>query len=166
MWKQKYNFDKIKKEFLESSYDEVKPFMQAIYHTYTSHIKNKTKGWSDEKKMLKKDVKNIVIEEIKEELKEYYKPSMEELWDMHKQLVQLSKAKINTMTRTMKEKLEWKRIKDDVSIKDIKTLWDMVKAEKNEPTSYMRTESDTNITHNILDEEDRKMLDDLIDENL
>lgn len=51
--KQKYDFYLIKAQFFASPIPEVKKFFEDEYGTYTSHIKSKTKGWSEEKKKYK-----------------------------------------------------------------------------------------------------------------
>jgi len=78
---------------------------------------------------------------------------------MHKQIIQLSKAKINEMTNIAKNKQR------GIKVNDIKVLWDIIKVEKNEPTSYVRSDNETLIKNDELSEEEKKAIDDLIDEN-
>lgn len=49
MPKQKYNYTKLKAEFLKSDFDEVKWFITAKWLRYNSERAKRTKGWAKEK---------------------------------------------------------------------------------------------------------------------
>jgi len=159
MWKQKYDWEKIKIKFFESEFEHPSTFMRHTYGTSTAHIRRMTKWWSQDKEELKKKALNKAITQTEEVLAEYYKPTLDELWTMHKQIIQLSKAKINEMTNIAKNKQR------GIKVNDIKVLWDIIKVEKNEPTSYVRSDNETLIKNDELSEEEKKAIDDLIDEN-
>jgi len=54
--KQKYNWELLKQEFFASDYLEVKAFFQDKYQIYSSHIRDKTNGWTTDKKTFIKSI--------------------------------------------------------------------------------------------------------------
>ena len=55
MAKQKYNFDKIKQEFFDSDYQEVKSYFEDKFDWLNAHIAKNTLGWTKDKKNYIKD---------------------------------------------------------------------------------------------------------------
>lgn len=88
-----------------------------------------------------------------------YAPTVEELAEMHKGIIQLAKLQIQWMmtyaTLLNKEtgKLEIVR---GVDMKELHRLWEIVKAEKLEPTAVQKNENgftaeDKELLHSLLD---------------
>lgn len=76
-----------------------------------------------------------VIEETIADLKELYKPSAEELGDIHKALMQLIKYGVNSLWQRAKKK-------EILNPKEIKDYWEMMKAEKLEPTKVNKLDAE------------------------
>lgn len=133
MAKKKYNWQKIEKQFLSSKFDEVKPFFEDKYKTYNSHIKFKTKNWAENKLQLRQKAFYRAKEDIEKELIEYYKPDIQELWQMHRLLIQLTKWIINDFVKKYNSA-------ENMTIKDLKILREMIKCEKWEPIRVDKSE--------------------------
>ncbi len=59
----KFNWPKIKNEFLNSDYLEVKSFFEDRYKTYNATIRGKTVGWTEDKKERDQRIANRVLKE-------------------------------------------------------------------------------------------------------
>jgi hypothetical protein len=68
-------------------------------------------------------------------IKELYKPSMEELTKMHKQIMGLVTWKLNQLAGDYNSK-------KPIKTSDIKDCWEIVKTEKNEPTKVSKVDGE------------------------
>lgn len=139
-WKQnRYNREKLKHDYMKSDIlpvnkrrnSEVSKTQKVNRVSYNRHIAIATKWRQIEKKALLKagneGAKEELINEIKEEIKAKYRPSDEELWLMMASVVNLMKYGINGLSAKANKK-EW------FDPRELKHYWEMVKAERLEPT--------------------------------
>lgn len=128
--KQKYNFDKIKLEYFLSSIKEVKEFFQCKYNTYTSHIKLKTKWWSIEKQKMITSVRIEAQKEMEQELKELYKPTIEEISQMHKAVLTAIKWKLYHLAQNItKDDFGNIILPDNLDLREVALIWKIIKNE-------------------------------------
>lgn len=131
--KTKYNFDKLKLDFFRSKeHQEVKAFFLDTCNTYTSHIKTMTKGWSEEKKEMINQVKAEVQEDLRNELKDLYRPSAKELAQMLEASMWIFKWKLYQIAQNIKKDdfgniilPDWLDIKEQEIIHRI-IKWEMI----------------------------------------
>lgn len=97
------------------------------------------------------------MESTMKTLEKMYRPSQKELGDMHKAIINLMKAGIQMEVDACFDKRTGKVV-DSPNVKALKALWEMVKTEKEEPTTISAQQQVT--------EEDQKLLDDVLEENL
>lgn len=134
-----YNREQLKREYMKSPIlpitkrrnDIVYKKWKGTWSAYGRHIATSTKWRSTEKRLLLKawneNAKQELMDEIKEEIKAKYRPSDEELGAMMLSVVNLMKYWLNWLT-TKATKKEW------FDPRELKHYWEMVKAERLEPT--------------------------------
>lgn len=134
----RYDWNKLKQEFLSSKFQSVQEWRKARNKQWKGKLdwnfNKQTKGRAEEKAKLKSKALNEAKEEIEKEMKELYKPSLEELAGMHKTVIQLIYAKLEKM------------LEEGGSMQDLAKIWEILKVEKWEPTKYVQQDSKTTIT--------------------
>lgn len=132
--KQKYNWDKLKLDYFSSPTMEVKDFFQYQYSTYTGHIKQKTIWWSKEKQDFIVECRKLAEKDMKGELKELYKPTLQELSKMHEAIMHIIKSKLFSLAQKVSKDENGNIIlPKDLNLKELKIIWEIIKAEKWEP---------------------------------
>lgn len=162
--KKSYNWDKLKAQFLISKYKNVSERRRNIQGTEEVpenwNFKKQTKWWAEEKAEIRKQA----IQETKEEIKESYKPDIEELNSLHKDAIWLIKLTLHKM-KGGKAKItleDWNtREISDVDIGDLEKIWKIIKVEKNEPIKFTEEKLKATISQ-WLDEEEKTKLDTLL----
>ena len=146
VWKQKYNFDKIKLDFFRSAdYHEVKAFFINQFGTYTEHIKRETAGWTKEKKEMISKVKDEAMKEAEAELKEYYKPTMKQLAKIHEANIWAIQAKAFQIAQNIKTDSKGNIILPDwFDIKEQEIINTLIKREQFDLKSRKKEEEDDN----------------------
>ena len=95
MSKQKYNWPEIKLKYMTSKHIEVKSFLVEQFGcdkvVWNWNFERNTKGWRQEKEHFMVVVKQEAQLEMKEELIREYKPTLRELWEMLKAIIDLLK---------------------------------------------------------------------------
>ena len=160
MPKQKYDWNKIKMEFMLSEYDEVQPFMKTNYKQDTANNKQvmkMTKWWWKEKQERKR---KIYMEALKKKWKEAEKEiankmeRYEMLWDeilnwMEEQFQQIGE-----------EDEEWKKRK--INSNDIMNIWKIKRTEMWLPTNISKTENTNKEEKTELNDEEMEALKQLL----
>ena len=144
-WPKKYDWEALRLEFLVSPIAEVAERWRQKWGDSEVpknwNFQKQTKGRAEEKKQLREEVTKQAMEELKKEMVEAYKPSSEELSEAHKKIFTLIQATINSMM----ERLENGEVSLD-NIKTIKSLREIIKIEKWEPTKYVQQDTKATIT--------------------
>jgi len=149
--KQKYNFDKIQLEYFSSPIKEVKEFFQCKYHTYTSHIKLKTKWWHIEKQKMIRNVRIEAQKEMEQELRELYKPTIEELSQMHKAVLTVIKWKLYHLAQNItKDDFGNIILPDDLDVREVALIWKIIKSELYDINKIENRKSNNNIWKIVL----------------
>jgi len=135
--KQKYNWDKLKLEYFSSPINEVKWFFLSKYSTYTGHIKTMTKWWNKEKQEFVHIYKAQSKEELRQELKEWFKPSVIELSKIYEAIMFLIRAKaINLAQKVSKDEKGNIIVSKDIKVSELKMIWEIVRTELWLPIKY------------------------------
>ena len=135
----KYNWSEIQLEFLSSDIMEVKEFFEVNYSTYTGHTKAKTKWWSEYKKMMIATCKEKAENEIREQLKELYKPSRLELAQMHKGILNTKVFSFNQSI--VKDNSGRISFKEDIKVRELEVYWRIIRTEMWLPIRYSRNQN-------------------------
>ena len=152
----KYDWAKMQIEFFKSEYVQVAPFLRDRYNLDSSGnggVERRIKGWNEQKK----DLKRESVETAKKELVNLYAPTAEELAQMHQGLTTLFKA---TIKKELSDCIDPKtgEVKRTPNVVEIRRIWEIVKAEKLEPTAVQKNE-------NSISEGDRNLISALLDQN-
>ena len=138
MPKQKLDYDKLKKEFMESKHHEVKSFLCDKNVAYNSAVRRYVKWWAKEKKELKAKSTDKALKQIENKLSKQLEPSTEFLlWNITK-AIELTKVKLEQMEK------KWQ-----INVKDLNTIRWMNRIQNGQPTTYVKEESDVNQTVRI-----------------
>ena len=135
MPRQKYDWDKIKMEFMLSEYDEVQPFLIWKFgeKLASSSMKNNCKNWWKEKQEMKKKIYMDVlkkkwkeaVDDVSKKLERY-----EMLWD---EILQRMEEQFNPVGE------DWKPRK--INSNDIMNIWKIKRTEMWLPTNISKTEN-------------------------
>lgn len=129
MPKQKYDYNKIKMEFMQSDFDEVKWFIIDKWLIYNSWWTTRTKWWAKEKQKLKEKIlakatQNAITKQAKE---------------LELPMEQLTIAKKNAVVKVIQ-----KMMGNDLDMADMERAIKILRTEMWLPNSYAKNEN-TNI---------------------
>lgn len=129
MPKQKYDYNKIKMEFMQSDFDEVKWFLLDKWVIYNSRWTTRTKWWAKEKQ----EYKNKIVE------KALLKNAEKTANNLELPMEQLTIAKKNAVVKVI-QKMMW----NDLDMADMERAIKILRTELWLPNSYAKNEN-TNI---------------------
>lgn len=126
MAKQKRDYDKIKLEFMQSDFDEVKWFITDKWLRYSSEWAKRTKGWwKDKQKMKEKILAKATQNAINKHAKEIEIP-----------MEQLTLAKKNAVVKVIQ-----KMMNKDLDMQDLERTIRILRTEMWLPTTYSKNEN-------------------------
>lgn len=129
MPKQKRDYEKLKKEFMASKFNEVKGFFIDKWLTYGASVRDNTRWWTKEKKAMKVRATEKALAKVENKLAEKLEPSSEFLlWNINK-AIELTARKLEQMEE-----------KDNINVKDLNTIWSMNRIQNWQPTTYVKEE--------------------------
>jgi hypothetical protein len=133
MPKQKRDYEKLKKEFMQSKFTDLSSFIATKWVPYNRHTREYMKWWAKEKKELKARATERAIAKAESKLAEKLEPSSEFLlWNINK-AIELTARKLEQMEE-----------KDSINVKDLNTIRSMNRIQNWQPTTYVKEESDVN----------------------
>lgn len=147
MPKQKYDWNKIKMEFMLSEYDEVQPFLQQEYGKDTAksnQIAKMTKWWWKEKQERKRKI-------YMEALKKKWKESEKEIESKMERYEMLWDGILQWMENAIFG--DWKK-----NSNDIMNIWKIKRTEMWLPTNISKTENTNKEERNDLNDEEMEAL--------
>lgn len=126
MPKQKYDYNKIKMEFMQSDFDEVKSFITHKWLKYSAERWRRTKWWAKEKielkeKILEKATQNVITKQAKE---------------LEIPMEQLTIAKKNAVVKVIQ-----KMMNTDLDMSDLERSIKILRTEMWLPTTYSKNEN-------------------------
>ena len=153
MPKQKYDWNKIKMEFMLSEFDEAKRYMEEKYKIYNGEIAKHVKWWWAEKQLYKSKIYADVLKKKWKETAKDIESKMERyemLWDeilnwMEEQFQQIGE-----------EDEEWKKRK--INSNDIMNIWKIKRTEMWLPTNISKTENTNKEEKSELNDEEMEAL--------
>lgn len=159
MAKAKYDWEWMKAEFLWWEWLEVTDYLRykfgANEYQRDWNISVQTQWWASEKKQMIELAQKNALAKAQKELEKRYKPDMKQLWEMHKMTILLAQAWLQYLAKESIE--DWKAVKMP-DMYNVEKIWKMVKVEKEEPTEINKEYQIT--------EEDQKMIEDVLNDNL
>lgn len=158
MAKQKYDWWKMKMEFMLSEYDEVKWFIGDIWVKYNSKIATITKWWTKEKQEYKKKI-------YEKALKKKWNETAKEISRNAERLEMLNDRFIDWMEKEMEEN-ERKPAKGEKKRKlfsnDIMNMRKISRTERWLPTNISKTENTNKEERTWLSEDETEALKELL----
>jgi len=158
MAKQKYDWEKIKMEFMLSDFDEVKWFIGDIWVNYNSKIATITKWWTKEKQEYKKKI-------YEKALKKKWNETAKEISRNAERLEMLNDRFIDWMEKEMEEN-ERKPAKGEKKRKlfsnDIMNMRKISRTERWLPTNISKTENTNKEERTWLTEDETEALKELL----
>ena len=163
MARAKHNWTEIRAAYMKSDAIDVAPFTRENYGIDTTgwNGANQVKWWREEKLAMLERAKAKALEETEAKMVEIYKPSMEELSEMHKGINLLFKASIKKAIKDSIDSKTWEELVNP-NIYELEKLWKIIKTEKWEPTSNIKQE--TKVTWTLEVKDISKMTDEEVDE--
>lgn len=128
MPKQKYDWTKLKLEFLESDVDEVQEFLRRKFgeSLAKSNMKNKCKWWTKDKQRMKEQVLARATE----------KSINKQAKDLEIPIDQLTLAKKNAVVKVIQQMMN-----SDLDITDLERTIKILRTEMGLPTTYSKNEN-------------------------
>lgn len=149
MAKQKYNWYKLKLEFFQSDFDEVKWFLSELWVNYTTGwVAKHTRWWTKEKqehnqKIIEKALENALKKQAK---------------DLEIPMDQLAKAKKNAVIKAINQMMD-----NTLSMSDSERIIRILRTEMWLPNTYSRNEN-INEERQELNQDDRDLIDEYFKE--
>ena len=148
MAKKKYDWYKLKLNFFQSDFDEVKSFFTDKWLTYNSEIRKRTNWWTKEKQDFKQKITEKALENsLKKQAK-----------DLEIPMDQLAKAKKNAVIKAINVMME-----DKLSMADSERIIRILRTEMWLPNTYSRNEN-INEERQELNQEDKDLIDEYFKE--
>ena len=148
MAKKKYDWAKLKLEFFQSDFDEIKSFFTDKWLTYNSEIRKRTNWWTEAKQDFKQKITQRALENaLKKQAKELEIP-----------MDQLSKAKKNAVIKAINVMME-----DKLSMADSERIIRILRTEMWLPNTYSRNEN-INEERQELNQDDKDLIDEYFKE--
>ena len=133
MPKQKRDYEKLKKEFMQSKFTDLSSFIATKWVPYNRHTREYMKWWAKEKKELKARATERAIAKAETKLAQKLEPSSEFLlWNISK-AIELSARKLEQMEEN-----------DKINVKDLSTIRWMNRIQNWQPTTYVKEDQDIN----------------------
>lgn len=148
MAKKKYDWAKLKLEFFQSDFDDVKWFLSGLWVDYNSRTALHVKWWAKEKQEFKQKITEKALENaFKKQAKELEIP-----------MDQLSKAKKNAVIKAINVMME-----DKLSMADSERIIRILRTEMWLPNTYSRNEN-INEERQELNQDDKDLIDEYFKE--
>lgn len=145
----RYNWDKIKLEYYGSPIMDVKWFFKVYYRTYSGHVRTMTRWWSVDKQVLIQSCKDQAEKELKEKMKEIFKPQVEELSQIYKAVFYVIKAKAFSLRQSVtKDEKGNIIVPKDLKLSEVKILWEIIRTEMGLPTKFTHSKVDVGFRNN------------------
>ena len=148
MAKQKYDWYKLKLEFFQSDFDEVKAFLEHIWSSYNRNTLKRTRWWTKEKQEYNQKITQKALENA---LKKQAK-------DLEIPMDQLAQAKKNAVIKAINVMME-----DKLSMTDSERIIRILRTEMWLPNTYSRNEN-INEERQELNQEDKDLIDEYFKE--
>jgi len=143
----KYDWQEIKRAYFESDIMEVREFLISFISVNPKNASNgsyakATKGWRDEKEAIKQTQTKKAKADLEND--PAIRISNEKLLEAKKNILTFVTAGLNQIANDIKTDLSNMPILGRVHSKSLKTYWEIVKTELNEPTSYVKNDNNNN----------------------
>ena len=158
MAKQKYDWEKIKMEFMLSDFDEVKWFIGDIWVKYNSKIATITKWWTKEKQAFKKKM-------YEDALKDKWKEISKDISDKAKRYEMLDEEFIAWMEHQFEAlKSPWKKGENRkrLTSKDVMNMRKIARTERWLPVNITKVEQTNKEERDTLNEDEADALKSLL----
>lgn len=143
----RYDWNSLKLKFFVSRNESIRGFLEEeMGMKENGNTRKMTFGWSEERENFRQDV----FEQAKISLKgqifeEIYKPSLQELGEMHQEIVWMLKMSLTYIKQTCVSSVDGKGVIMQMpDINALNRIWNIIKTEKWEQTKFL-SEPDTYI---------------------
>ena len=164
MWKQKYDREKIKLEFMLSEFDEVAPFIQQKFNKDTAknkQVADMTKGRWKEKQAYKRKIYEKALEEKWKERANEIKDSIPRREAINENILQRSEEQFNEEQRAPKK---WEK-KRKMNTNDIMNIWKISRTERWLPTNISKVDqTNRDVPIPELDDDQKEAYNELLEE--
>ena len=161
MGKQKYDWQKMKMEFILSEYDEAKSFMQEKYKIYNWEVAKNVKGWWKAKQEYKQKIYQEALKRKWKEASKDLSNKMERYEMLGEEILQWMEDQFNELKQTTKKGEKKKKLYSN----DIMNIWKIKRTEMWLPTNISKTENTNKEERNDLTDEETEALKQLLKKN-
>jgi len=164
MGKQKYDWQKIKLEFMLSEFDDVQPFLKQRYNKDTAknkQIADSTKWWWKEKQEYKQKIYQEALKRKWKETSKELSDKMERYEMLWEEILQWMEDQFNELKQTTKKGEKKKKLYSN----DIMNIWKIKRTEMWLPTNISKTENTNKEERNDLTDEETEALKQLLKKN-
>lgn len=127
----------MKKDYLLSEIMTIKRYLDSKWIKKNWHIGDMTTGWADEKLLLIEETKEEARKELKKNLVKIFTPSEKEISQTYEAVFTTLRLKAISNYQKIKRMPDWTIIiPPDVNVNEQKVIWEIIKAEKWEPTKF------------------------------
>jgi len=155
MPKQKYDWWKMKMEFMLSEYDEAKGFMQDKYKIYNGEIAKNVKWWWKEKIAYKQ---KIYEEALKKKWKETAKEISDNVWRYEMLNEEMLERMENEFEENKRPLKKWEK-RRKLNSNDIMNMWKISRTERWLPTNITKTDNTNRDERTELSEKEQEAFD-------
>lgn len=132
-----YNWEALKKKYILSDYASINAFLEEQGMNRNWYSSQKTKGWAKYKLELEMEAKAKARENTVNSLAKLFTPSEKEISQTYEAVFTTLRLKAISNYQKIKRMPDWTIIiPPDVNMNESKIIWEIIKAERWEPTRF------------------------------
>ena len=139
----RYDWNALKLKFFASRHESIRGFLEEEMGMKESwNTRKRTLGWSEERETFRQDIYEQAKEKLAEDLSEaIYKPSIVELWEMHKEIIDMLKLSLSHIRTSSIAVVDGKEIiKKLPDTQELSRIWKIIRIEKTEGAQAVEEE--------------------------
>lgn len=129
----RYDWNALKLKFFASRHESIRGFLEEeMGMKENGNTRKMTLGWSEEREDFRRDIYEQAKEKLSEELSEaIYKPSIVELGEMHKEIIDILKLSLSHIRASSISVVDGKEVVTKApDTQELSRIWKIVRVEK------------------------------------
>jgi hypothetical protein len=129
----RYDWNTLKLKFFASRHESIRGFLEEeMGMKENGNTRKMTLGWSEERESFRRDIYEQAKEKLSEELSEgIYKPSIVELGEMHKEIIDILKLSLSHIRASSISVVDGKEVVTKApDTQELSRIWKIIRVEK------------------------------------
>lgn len=128
----RYDWNALKLKFFASRHESIRGFLEEEMGMKENwNTRKRTLGWSEEREDFRQDIYEQAKEKLSEDLSEkLYKPSITQLWEMHKEIIDMLKLSLSHIRTSSISVIDGKEVITKLpDTQELSRIWKIIRIE-------------------------------------